>query len=89
MHEFQTDFYGREMRAVVLGYIRPELDYISRGKLESPLLNLDQHSLSEALIEDIETDKKVALNCLQRPGYQKYANEAVFQQPSSEVKASM
>jgi len=73
MHQFQTDFYGREMRAVVLGYIRPELDYISR----------------EALIEDIETDKKVALNCLQRPGYQKYADEAVFKQPSSDVKASM
>lgn len=32
MHDFHTDFYGYEMRAIVLGYIRPELDYVSRGK---------------------------------------------------------
>jgi riboflavin kinase len=31
MHIFPRDFYGHEMRAVVLGYIRPELDYVSRG----------------------------------------------------------
>jgi riboflavin kinase len=31
MHEFQSDFYGHEMKAIVLGYIRPELDYTSRG----------------------------------------------------------
>jgi riboflavin kinase len=32
MHDFKSDFYGHDMQAVVLGYIRPELDYISRGK---------------------------------------------------------
>jgi riboflavin kinase len=31
MHEFKSDFYGYDMQAVVLGYIRPELDYTSRG----------------------------------------------------------
>jgi riboflavin kinase len=31
MHNFAKDFYGYEMRALVLGYIRPELDYVSRG----------------------------------------------------------
>ena len=31
MHNFGSDFYGHEMNVVVLGYIRPELDYISRG----------------------------------------------------------
>jgi riboflavin kinase len=31
MHDFATDFYGYELRVLVLGYIRPELDYISRG----------------------------------------------------------
>lgn len=36
MHEFDTDFYGHDMRAVVLGYIRPELDYTSRGQFCSP-----------------------------------------------------
>ena len=32
MHDFKADFYGRDMQAVVLGYIRPELDYTSRGQ---------------------------------------------------------
>ncbi|KAF7313608.1 Flavokinase domain-containing protein [Mycena chlorophos] len=63
MHEFKTDFYGFEMKSVVLGYIRPELDYTSR----------------EALIEDIEVDKKVALNSLQRPEYEKYSKDAHFE----------
>ena len=31
MHDFKSDFYGYDMQAVVLGYIRPELDYTSRG----------------------------------------------------------
>jgi len=31
MHPFNSDFYGHEMKAIVLGYIRPELDYTSRG----------------------------------------------------------
>ncbi|KAJ7638593.1 riboflavin kinase [Roridomyces roridus] len=57
MHEFDADFYGYDLKAVVLGYIRPELDYTSR----------------EALIEDIETDKRVALNSLARPSYQEYS----------------
>lgn len=32
MHEFMSDFYGHDMQAVVLGYIRPELDYTSKGQ---------------------------------------------------------
>jgi hypothetical protein len=32
MHDFKSDFYGHNMKVVVLGYIRPELDYTSRGK---------------------------------------------------------
>lgn len=34
--------------------------------------------LSEALIEDIEVDKRVALNCLNRPEYEKYARDPHF-----------
>ena len=29
---YEHDFYGHEMTVVVLGYIRPELDYTSRGE---------------------------------------------------------
>ena len=32
MYPFTRDFYGHEMKVIVLGYIRPELDYISKGK---------------------------------------------------------
>lgn len=32
MHDFKTDFYGHDMKAIVLGYIRPELDYTTRGR---------------------------------------------------------
>ena len=32
MHPFKSDFYGRNMEAIVLGYIRPQLDYTSRGE---------------------------------------------------------
>lgn len=31
MHEFRSDFYGYDMQAVILGFIRPELDYTSKG----------------------------------------------------------
>lgn len=31
MHNFHRDFYGDELRVVVLGYIRPELDYTTLG----------------------------------------------------------
>lgn len=44
---------------MLLGYIRPELNYISK----------------EALIEDIKTDVRVALNSLQRPDYEKYEKD--------------
>jgi len=92
MHDFQTDFYGYEMRAIVLGYIRPELDYVSRGTLAFSNLFGDVCliPIAEALIQDIEIDKQVALNCLQRPEYQKYATDAHFDRHSeSDVKANM
>ncbi|KAJ4492903.1 hypothetical protein C8J55DRAFT_501693 [Lentinula edodes] len=62
LHEFENDFYGYDMKVLVLGYIRPELDYVSR----------------EALIEDIDTDKRVALNCLARPDYARFAEDEFF-----------
>lgn len=54
IHQFKEDFYGHVMTVLVLGYIRPELDYTSK----------------DALIEDIQTDIKVALRSLERPDYQ-------------------
>jgi riboflavin kinase len=33
MHPFPSEFYGHRMSIVVLGYIRPELNYISKGEI--------------------------------------------------------
>ncbi|CED82147.1 C4-type Zn-finger protein [Phaffia rhodozyma] len=63
MHEYASDFYSHEILVVVLGYIRPELNYVSK----------------EALIEDINTDKKVALNSLDRPSYQAFLKDLFFE----------
>lgn len=31
IHEFQNSFYGAELRLSILGYVRPELDYTTKG----------------------------------------------------------
>jgi riboflavin kinase len=55
LHKFETDFYGSEMAISILGYIRPEYDYVS----------------VEALIEDINTDIEVSKRSLEREAWQK------------------
>lgn len=53
MQDFDTDFYGSHMNLLILGFIRPELDYVSK----------------ESLIADIKTDIDVAGRSLSRPAY--------------------
>ncbi|KAL7748501.1 riboflavin kinase [Sorochytrium milnesiophthora] len=67
MHSFGQDFYGQELRIVVLGYIRDEKNYTSL----------------EALIEDINTDIRVAHNSLARPAYEAYRSHAHLAASSS------
>jgi riboflavin kinase len=55
LHDFEKDFYGSEMAISILGYIRPELDYVSL----------------EALVEDIKTDIEVARRSLERENWRK------------------
>lgn len=59
IHTFPKDFYGVRMNLVILGFIRPEFDYVSK----------------EALIEDIKMDIRVGGNSLEREGYRKYRND--------------
>ncbi|KAI5806180.1 hypothetical protein EDC01DRAFT_137607 [Geopyxis carbonaria] len=59
IHAFEEDFYGVEMRLSILGWIRPEFDYISR----------------DALIEDIRMDIKVGVESLKREGYKKFMED--------------
>ncbi|KAG0084492.1 riboflavin kinase [Podila epicladia] len=64
MHNFHKDFYGDDLHVVVLGYIRPELDYTTL----------------EALIEDINIDIEVAHRSLERPDYAAYKDDPIFSQ---------
>ena len=76
MHDFNGhDFYGAHMSVLVLGFIRPELDYVSKEKL----------------IEDIRTDINVALKSLERPAYAKFAEDeylSLFRAPEQGDAAS-
>lgn len=59
MHHFETDFYGSHMNLSILGFIRPEYDYVSK----------------ESLIEDIKTDINVAGRSLARKAYAQFAKD--------------
>jgi len=60
IHDFGHDFYGHHLNLVILGFIRPEYDYVSK----------------ESLIEDINTDIAVTKQSLQRPAYSKFKEES-------------
>lgn len=59
MHKFHSDFYGASLNLLMLGFIRPEYDYVSK----------------ESLIEDIMTDCDVARQSMERPTYIKFQDE--------------
>lgn len=59
LHDFARDFYGARLSLAILGFIRPEYDYVSK----------------ESLIEDIRTDIQVAARSLARPGYVRYRQD--------------
>ncbi|KAJ9656067.1 riboflavin kinase [Neophaeococcomyces mojaviensis] len=53
LHKFHSDFYDTPLNLLMLGFIRPEFDYVSK----------------ESLIEDILTDCDVARRSLQRDAW--------------------
>ena len=55
MHSFPQDFYGAHMNLLVLGFVRPEYDYVSK----------------ESLIKDIREDIEVARRSLAREPYER------------------
>ncbi len=59
MHDFDVQFYDSHMNLIILGFIRPELDYES----------------VEKLIIDIKTDIDVAGRSLARPAYARFAED--------------
>ncbi|KAF2719203.1 riboflavin kinase [Polychaeton citri CBS 116435] len=60
MQKFKDDFYGSHMNLIILGFIRPEYDYVSK----------------DSLIEDIMTDIEVARRSLDRRAYEKFKQES-------------
>ncbi|KAL6709817.1 riboflavin kinase [Coniothyrium glycines] len=60
LHTFPRDFYGAVLSLVVLGFIRPEYDYVSK----------------EALVRDIREDIRVAERSLARDQYQVWKGDA-------------
>lgn len=59
LHSFPHDFYGARMNLLILGFIRPEYDYVSK----------------ESLIEDIRVDIDVAQRSLEREVYARFKGE--------------
>ncbi|KAI9765795.1 MAG: riboflavin kinase [Candelina submexicana] len=59
LHTFPESFYGHHMNLAILGFIRPEYDYVSK----------------ESLIEDIREDIGVARRCLAREAYERWKHD--------------
>lgn len=59
LHTFREDFYGATLSLIILGYIRPEYDYVSK----------------EALVEDIREDIRISQRSLDREAYLKYKDD--------------
>jgi riboflavin kinase len=55
LHKFKSDFYEKDIAISILGYIRPEYDYVS----------------VESLIEDINEDIEVTKRSLNRDAWRK------------------
>ncbi|KAF7722106.1 riboflavin kinase [Apophysomyces ossiformis] len=62
IHEFPEDFYGVDIRVLVLGYVRPEQNYPSL----------------DALIRDIRTDVEAANQSLKRKAYDDLRSHELF-----------
>ncbi|ORX79887.1 riboflavin kinase [Anaeromyces robustus] len=62
INTFPEDFYGEELRVIVLSYIRPELNYTTL----------------DALIKDIMFDIEVSKHSLEREDYLKYSKDDFF-----------
>ncbi|OAL44715.1 riboflavin kinase [Pyrenochaeta sp. DS3sAY3a] len=69
LHNFAADFYGATLSLLILGFIRPEYDYVSK----------------EALVEDIREDIRVAQRSLARPAYESWKADAWLRGEGEEV----
>ncbi|KAF4396373.1 hypothetical protein G4B88_019173 [Cannabis sativa] len=59
LHDFDEDFYGEDLRLVIVGYIRPEANF----------------STLDSLIAKIHEDRKIAERALDLPLYSKFKDD--------------
>ncbi|KAL3627649.1 hypothetical protein CASFOL_029012 [Castilleja foliolosa] len=59
LHDFDKDFYGEDLRLVIVGYIRPEANFTSL----------------ESLVAKIHEDRKIAEKVLEMPIYLKHKDD--------------
>ncbi|XP_051149048.1 bifunctional riboflavin kinase/FMN phosphatase-like isoform X2 [Andrographis paniculata] len=59
LHDFKEDFYGKDLRLAIVGYIRPETNFPSL----------------ESLVAKIHQDRDVAEKALELPMYSKYRDD--------------
>ncbi|WVZ23830.1 hypothetical protein V8G54_002374 [Vigna mungo] len=60
LHDFNEDFYGEELRLVIVGYIRPEANF----------------SFLESLVAKIQEDRGVAERALDLPLFSSFKNDS-------------
>ncbi|KAK1375252.1 Riboflavin kinase [Heracleum sosnowskyi] len=65
LHEFDEDFYGKELHLAIVGYIRPEANFPSL----------------DSLVEKIHEDRRVAEAALELPLYAKYTDARYLRKP--------
>lgn len=63
LHKFETDFYGAQIKFLIAGYIRPEMNFSSL----------------EALIKAIQNDIAQSDEWLDTPKGKSWARDALFQ----------
>ncbi|KAL8749431.1 MAG: hypothetical protein Q9199_007690, partial [Rusavskia elegans] len=64
MHGFANHFYSARMNLLILGFVRPEYDYVDK----------------ESLVEDIRTDIEVARRSLEREAYARLKDDPYLAQ---------
>ena len=64
MHKFENDFYGKQIKAVFTGYVRPEKDFTSE----------------EELIRAIKDDITIAEEQLQKSDMAVYKDNSFFKE---------
>ncbi len=101
MHQYAEDFYGEELRVVLLGYTRPECDFSSLGASQTCTTahahapphthhrtRANSQLMADALIEAINEDIAWTSRTLDRPEHTAYPSHSFFSSAASTSSSS-